>query len=80
VTTRTRREVGSSVWQVFEGTGTITMGEDSHQLAKGDLFVVPSWIPWSLAADVQFDLFRFSDAPVVERLHFDRVQIEDENR
>src|SRR6478672_5449823 len=82
VTTRTRREVGSSVWQVFEGTGTITMGAQTHHLAKGDLFVVPSWIPWSLQSDgtidETFDLFRFSDAPVVERLHFDRVHIEDE--
>ena len=51
-------------------------------MAKGDLFVVPSWIPWSLqsdgTSDETFDLFRFSDAPVVERLHFDRVHIEDE--
>lgn len=81
-TTRTRREVGSSVWQVFEGTGTITMGDETHQLTKGDLFVVPSWIPWSLqsagTSEETFDLFRFSDAPVVERLHFDRVQLEDE--
>ena len=81
-TTRTRREVGSSVWQVFEGTGTITLGDETHQLTKGDLFVVPSWIPWSLqsagTSEETFDLFRFSDAPVVERLHFDRVQLEDE--
>ena len=34
--------------------------------------------PGRSTADEQFDLFRFSDAPVVERLHFDRVQIEDE--
>ena len=81
VITRTRREVGSSVWQVFEGTGTITLGEETHQLAKGDLFVVPSWVTWSLqadgATDNTFDLFRFSDAPVVERLNFDRVQVEE---
>ncbi|HET9649043.1 MAG TPA: cupin domain-containing protein [Microlunatus sp.] len=75
--TRARREVGSSVWQVFDGTGTVTMGDQTHRLAKGDLFVVPSWVPWSLAADDQFDLFRFSDAPVVERLHFDRVQVDE---
>ena len=75
--TRVRREVGSSVWQVFDGTGSVRMGDQVHRLATGDLFVVPSWVPWSLTADDQFDLFRFSDAPVVERLHFDRVQFED---
>jgi gentisate 1,2-dioxygenase len=83
-TTRTRREVGSSVWQVFEGAGTVTQADEVHQLAKGDLCVVPSWIPWSLHAesgtDETFDLFRFSDAPVVERLHFDRIQIEEQTR
>jgi gentisate 1,2-dioxygenase len=67
---------------VFEGTGQITLAGEIHQLTKGDLFVVPSWIPWSLraeaATDETFDLFRFSDAPVVERLHFDRVQIDEE--
>jgi gentisate 1,2-dioxygenase len=73
--TRTRREVGSSVWQVFEGSGTIKLGDETYSLAKGDLFVVPSWIPWSIAAETEFDLFRFSDAPIVERLSFDRVQV-----
>ena len=28
----------------------------------------------------QFDLFRFSDAPIMERLHFDRVHVEGEQR
>ncbi|TKV61774.1 cupin domain-containing protein [Nakamurella flava] len=81
-TTRRRREVGSSVWQVFDGAGTVTLADETHEVAKGDLFVVPSWVPWTFRAapgDSTFDLFRFSDAPVVERLHFDRVQIDTEN-
>jgi len=44
----------------------------------GDMFVVPSWVSWSLQAETQFDLFRFSDAPIMERLHFARTQIEGE--
>lgn len=76
----TRREVGSSVFQVFEGRGRAVLDGAEHPLAKGDLFVVPSWVPWSLRADEQFDLFRFSDAPVMERLHLDRVHIEGEQR
>ena len=42
------REVGSSVWQVFEGTGTAVLNGEAKHLAKGDLFVVPSWQEWSL--------------------------------
>jgi gentisate 1,2-dioxygenase len=71
-----RREVGSSVWQVFSGAGAVTMDGARHELGTGDLFVVPSWVPWSLSAADELDLFRFSDAPIMERLHFDRVHIE----
>jgi len=74
--TATRREVGSSVFQVFEGSGSVVLDGTEHRLEVGDLFVVPSWVPWSLQAESQFDLFRFSDAPVMERLHFARTHIE----
>jgi gentisate 1,2-dioxygenase len=74
------REVGSSVWQVFDGAGTVVLNGEAKQLAKGDLFVVPSWQEWCLHADpqpgTQFDLFRFSDAPIFERLNFNRTYTE----
>ena len=79
-TTPVRREVGSTVFQVFEGTGSVVLGGVEHALDIGDLFVVPSWVPWSLQAETQFDLFRFSDAPIMERLHFARVQVEGQPR
>jgi gentisate 1,2-dioxygenase len=75
-TTATRREVGSAVWQVFEGSGTVRIADQEWQVGHGDLFVVPSWAPVTLAADTQLDLFRFSDTPIFERLHADRVQVE----
>jgi gentisate 1,2-dioxygenase len=78
--TPARREVGSSVFQVFSGEGAVTLNGTEHWLAIGDLFVVPSWVAWSLQAETTFDLFRFSDAPIMERLHFDRVQIEEAER
>jgi gentisate 1,2-dioxygenase len=43
------------------------------------LFVVPSWVAWSLQAETQFDLFRFSDAPIMERLNFWRAHVEQED-
>jgi gentisate 1,2-dioxygenase len=78
--TALRHEVGSSVWQVFEGRGSVVLGDVTHTLEKGDLFVVPSWVPWSLQAESEFDLFRFSDAPIVERLHFARTWIPERDK
>jgi gentisate 1,2-dioxygenase len=74
-TTPPRREVGSSVFQVFDGAGSVILNGSETKLDKGDLFVVPSWVAWSLRAETEFDLFRFSDAPIMERLHFARTQI-----
>ncbi|AEE47114.1 cupin domain-containing protein [Cellulomonas fimi] len=70
-----RHEVGSSVWQVFEGAGIVTLGGEEHSLEKGDLFVVPSWTSWSLAAESQLDLFRFNDGPVIDALGFARSYV-----
>lgn len=76
--TPTRREVGSSVFQVFEGVGSVFLNRQETKLQKGDLFVVPSWVAWSVHAETQFDLFRFSDAPIMERLGFARMRVEAE--
>lgn len=77
--TPARHEVGSSVWQVFEGRGSVVLGEREHALERGDLFVVPSWVPWSLRAETGFDLFRFNDGPVIDRLGFTRTYIPSED-
>lgn len=74
--TATCREVGSSVWQVFDGRGAIVLNGAANAVETGDLIVVPSWTPWSSQAETEFDLFRFSDGPVYERLHFNRVYVE----
>ena len=73
--TPSRQDVGSSVFQVFSGKGVVVLGGKTYQLQKGDMFVVPSWIPFSLQAETQFDLFAFSDAPIMERLHFSRTRM-----
>ncbi|MEO6505934.1 MAG: cupin domain-containing protein [Terrimesophilobacter sp.] len=73
--TPTRHEVGSSVWQVFEGDGSVVLGGVEHRVETGDIFAVPSWVSWSLHADTQFDLFRFNDGPIIDRLHFTRTYI-----
>ncbi len=76
------RETGSSVYQVFDGSGTVTVGPKSWTVTRGDLFVVPSWEPFSAKSEAgdtdsdhgALDLFRFSDAPVFEALKLDRTQ------
>jgi gentisate 1,2-dioxygenase len=74
--TAARREVGSSVFQVFDGRGTVRVGDREWTVGHGDLFVVPSWQPLSLTTDEGLDLFRFSDTPIFERLHQHRVSVE----
>ncbi|WP_328563157.1 cupin domain-containing protein [Streptomyces coelicoflavus] len=76
------RETGSSVYQVFDGSGTVTVGARTWTVTRGDLFVVPSWEPFSAKSEAgasdsdsgALDLFRFSDAPVFEALKLDRTQ------
>ena len=41
--TGTLRKVGSVVFQVFEGQGEGTPVDERLALARGDIFVVPSW-------------------------------------
>lgn len=77
-TTRERREVGSSVFQVFDGRGRVIVADRHWTVSRGDLFVVPSWQPFTVHADPaapSLDLFRFSDAPIFEALHLARCQV-----
>jgi gentisate 1,2-dioxygenase len=77
--TRTRREVGSSVFQVFDGQGTVTVGDSRWQVRRGDMFVVPSWQPFSASCDADqpsLDFFRFSDTPIFEAVHAYREQFD----
>jgi gentisate 1,2-dioxygenase len=70
------REVGSSVFQVFEGDGTVSVGDTTWTVEAGDLFVVPSWMPITATASTTgLDLFRFSDSPLLEALHLSNGQL-----
>ncbi|MGW5353124.1 cupin domain-containing protein [Streptomyces sp. NPDC004031] len=78
------RATGSSVYQVFDGSGRVTVGDATWSVARGDLFAVPSWQPFSVRSEAgatdsdsgALDLFRFSDAPVFEALRLDRALVE----
>jgi gentisate 1,2-dioxygenase len=76
------REVGSSVFQVFDGSGRVTVGDESWSVTRGDMFVVPSWTPWSAVSEAgesdsdsgALDLFQFSDTPIFDALNLSRSQ------
>jgi gentisate 1,2-dioxygenase len=76
------RETGSSVYTVFDGSGTVTVGDKTWSVGRGDLFVVPSWQPFSARSEAgasdserkALDLFRFSDSPVFEALKLNRTE------
>ena len=78
------RETGSSVYQVFDGAGTITIGDKTWSVTRGDLFVVPSWESFSVRSDASgsdsdsgaLDLFRFSDSPIFEALRLHRTSLD----
>lgn len=68
------RTVGSSVWQVFSGAGTVTVGSERWVVGHGDLFAVPSWAEVTIETDSGLDAFRFGDDPVYEALGLARTQ------
>lgn len=82
------REVGSSVFQVFDGSGRVTVGDVTWSVSRGDMFVVPSWQPLSIHSAASgsdsdsgaLDLFRFSDTPIFERLNLARTATEGDPR
>ena len=73
----TTRVAGSAVWQVFSGSGVVTVGAERYDVATGDLFAVPSWAPVTIETDAGLDAFRFSDDPVFEALGLARTTIEE---
>lgn len=77
VTTPLRREVGSSVFQVFDGAGTFLIADEEHAVERGDMVVVPSWASTSITTDDGLDLFRFGDQPIVEALGLARTHVVD---
>jgi gentisate 1,2-dioxygenase len=75
--TATTRVVGSAVWQVFDGTGTVEVGDQRYEVTTGDLFAVPSWAPLTLSTEDGLDAFRFSDDPVYEAIGLARTHREE---
>jgi gentisate 1,2-dioxygenase len=86
VETAPYRKTGSSVFQVFDGSGRVTVGDHSWTVQRGDLFVVPSWQPLSIRSEASpsdsdsgaLDLFEFNDAPLFAKLNLFRSHTEED--
>ena len=62
------RVVGSSIFVVFQGACSALIGAEHFELSAGDVLAVPSFVSYSFQASDTTDLFRVSDAPVIEAL------------
>jgi gentisate 1,2-dioxygenase len=76
--TATTRVAGSAVWQVFSGTGGVSVGTERYEVGTGDLFAVPSWAAVQISSADGLDAFRFSDEPVFEALGLARSETVEE--
>ena len=47
--TRTARTSASSVWQVFDGSGSVLLGDSKRPVQRGDVIAVPAWTAVLLA-------------------------------
>ena len=53
---------------------TATIADRSFDFGRRDIFVTPSWQPWSIAAAEETIVFSFSDRPVQQVLGLWREQ------
>ncbi|WP_058913832.1 gentisate 1,2-dioxygenase [Entomohabitans teleogrylli] len=65
---KTARSTDSTVYHVVEGSGRVTIGEQTFTFTPKDTFVVPNWNAVSFDCDSEAVLFSFSDRPVQEFL------------
>lgn len=62
------RSTAGTVFAVVEGRGQVTIGTECFAFAPKDIFVVPSWLPFTVAAAEDSTIFSFSDRIVQEKL------------
>jgi gentisate 1,2-dioxygenase len=70
--TPTCRQVRSSIFVVFRGTGSTVVNGQRFDWEQGDMFAVPTWAAVDHEAHQPSDLFAVTDAPVLEALALTR--------
>jgi len=68
------RASDATVFSVVEGRGHVDIGGQRFDWRPRDIFIVPSWQRYRLAADADAVLFSFSDRPIQTKLGLWREQ------
>ena len=74
------RATGASVYCAAEGSGRSRVGAEVFEWARGDVFVVPSWVSVAHDVDGEAVLFSFSDTPAQKALGIWREEAPERSR
>ena len=73
-----RREVASTIIEVFKGRGHSIIGGEAFSWEEGDVLALPSWIWSEHHADASIDrptvLFALTDRPTLQTLGLYRIE------
>jgi len=72
---RPYRSTDATVYAVREGRGVCEIAGKTLRFGPKDIFVCPSWMPYSLRAESEVVLFSFSDRPAQQSLDIWREQL-----
>jgi len=68
------QSTAATVFAIVEGKGSVTIAGNARAFAPQDIFIVPSWVPFTIAADEESLIFSYSDRVVQEKLDFFREE------
>ena len=63
---RPTRKTGNSIFVVFSGHGTTTVGDREFAWSAGDIFIVPSWLAMQHHPGEVSNLLEMSDRPILQ--------------
>lgn len=73
-TTDAYQSTAGTIFAVVEGSGEVTIAGEKFLFAPKDIFVVPSWCPFTIRAAEDSTIFTYSDRIVQEKLDLFREQ------
>ncbi len=74
VQTAPQRSTSNNIYAVIRGTGATTVDGDRFEWSRGDVIAAPAWRPHHHEAAEDALMLRVTDAPVMQRLGFYRVE------
>jgi gentisate 1,2-dioxygenase len=74
VKTAPYRTTANNMYAAVKGTGATTVDGERFEWRRGDVIAAPAWLPHFHEAAEDAMLLRVTDAPVMQRLGFYRVE------